>query len=84
VRNAEDMAKLDLENCFEIEFENHKLYTIIDFEDGNYVAINKKSQLYFLNHDSEIRIKKIGENIDAFLNDFNGDKVMLQREIEDK
>jgi len=80
--DEKEKANLDLEYCFEIEFENKKYYTILDFENGNYIAIDSKTKIYFLNHDAEIRIRKINENISEFIAQFNGNKLELEKKLE--
>ena len=83
INDSENFEKLDLEDCFEIEFKDNFYYTILDFEDGNYIAVDKKGFIYFLNHDADIRIRKINENIFDFLCEYNGNKLELSNKLED-
>jgi len=76
--NDNQIKRLDLESCFEIEFFNNKYYTILDFENGNYIAVNIKGQIFYLNHDSDIKINKTFENISEFLENYNVDKIELE------
>ena len=82
ITGIENFEKLDLEDCFEIEFKDNFYYTILDFEDGNYIAVDKKGFIYFLNHDANIRIRKINENIFDFLSEYNGNKLELSNKLE--
>ena len=76
--NDKEIEKLDLENCFEIEFNNKKYYTILDFENGNYIAVDNNGKVYYLNHDLEIRMKKIFENTTELLKIYNGNLIELE------
>ncbi|MCC2591756.1 hypothetical protein [Chryseobacterium sp. MFBS3-17] len=80
--DMKDKRKLELEFCFEIEFENDKYYTVLNFENGNYIAIDRKANVYYLNHDSEIRIRKISEDISEFISHFDGNKLELEKTLE--
>ena len=82
ITDSENLKKLDLEGCFEIEFEEKFYYTILDFEDGNYIAVDKKGFIYFLNHNANVRIRKINENISDFLFDYDGNKTELSKKLE--
>ena len=82
ITESENLEKLDLEGCFEIEFEDKFYYTILDFEDGNYIAVDKKGYIYFLNHNANDRIRKINENISDFLSDYGGNKTELSKKLE--
>jgi|GEM_PF-2986523 len=76
--NDNQIKILDLESCFEIEFLNNKYYTIVDFENGNYIAVNTKGQIFYLNHVSDIKINKIFENISEFLENYDVSKIELE------
>ena len=82
ITDSEYLEKLDLEGCFEIEFKDKFYYTILDFEDGNYIAVDKKGYIYFLNHNADIRIRKINNNIIEFMSLFNGNKAELLNKLE--
>ena len=75
-------SKLELEDCFEIEYDSKSYYTILDFEDGNYIAVDKNGKVYYLNHDREIRIKQISGNIFEFLEIHKGNKTETQQKVE--
>lgn len=72
--NKAQLALLELDYTFEIEL-NHKLfYTILDMEDGNYVAIDKQGKVYRLNHDHKDRVKLIANTPTDFFKMYNGQK----------
>lgn len=80
IKNDNEIKKLDLECCFEIELEDNKFYTILDFENGNYIGVDKKGKIYFLDHKNDVR--KIHENIGEFLSEFDGNKLDLEKKLE--
>ncbi|KFC22735.1 hypothetical protein [Epilithonimonas lactis] len=77
--SSEEIEKLDLENCFEIEFDSNKYYTILDLENGDYIGVDRKGKIYYLNHDAEIRVKEIFENLSEFLKNYNGNLNELEK-----
>ncbi|WP_136467767.1 hypothetical protein [Flagellimonas onchidii] len=74
----EQIELLELEYTFEIEFEEKFFYTILDMEDGNYIATDKKGKIYRLNHDHQERVKLISNNPTAFFDIYNGQKNELE------
>ena len=76
---SENQIKLlDLDYTFEIEFGENSFYTILDMEDGNYIAVDKKGKIYRLNHDHAERVKLISKSPTAFFKTYNGNKNSLQ------
>ena len=75
----EQIQLLELENTFEIEFDEELFYTILDMEDGNYVAVDKKGKIYRLNHDHEERVKLIANKPTDFFETYNGQKSELEK-----
>jgi hypothetical protein len=70
---------LELDYTFEIEFDEKSYYTILDMEDGNYVAVDKVGKIYRLNHDHKQRVKLLAENANVFFELYNGDKDELEK-----
>lgn len=68
----EQLELLDLEDTFEIEIDEKFYYPIIDMENGNYIAIDKKGKVYGLNHDNENMAKEIFNNVIDFLKVYKG------------
>nr|WP_299170457.1 hypothetical protein [uncultured Allomuricauda sp.] len=69
---------LELDYTFEIEFDEKLFYTILDMEDGNYVAVDKKGKVYRLNHDHEEKVKLIADKPTDFFKIFSGKKSELE------
>lgn len=76
--NKEQLDLFDLKYTFEIEINEKFYYPIIDFENGNYIAVDKKGKIYRLNHDNEEDIKEVFKNVHDFLNVYNGVKAELE------
>ena len=76
--SEDQKRKLDIETSFEIEFNSHLYYTILDMEDGNYIAIDVHKKIYSLNHDNEPRIELIAESPVEFFSLYSGNKAELK------
>ena len=72
------MELLEIDDTFEIEFDEKLYYTILDMEDGNYIAVDKKGKVYRLNHDHEEMVKLIAEKPTDFFEIYNGQKNELE------
>ena len=66
--------KIEVDDTFEIELGGKRYYTILDMEDGNYISVNSRGQVYRLHHDSDEQAKLINKSIEDFLTNFSGDK----------
>lgn len=71
------LNQLDIEDAIEIEFNKNLYYTILDMENGNYIAVDTSEKVYRLNHDHIEKVKKISNNIDDFFNLYKGSKSNL-------
>lgn len=80
--SSEQIRKLEIEDTFEIELDDKKFYTILNMEDGNYIAVNTKRQVYRLNYDSNEQVRLIDKSVDNFLEEFSGDKKELEKHFE--
>lgn len=80
-KDLEKLNLLDIENTFEIEIGEKLYYTILDGEDGNYIAVDKQGKVYRLNHDHKERVKIISQNVSEFLEIYNGQKEELEKII---
>ncbi len=69
---------LELDYTFEIEFDEKLYYTILDMEDGYYVAVDKKGYIYRLNHDHKEMVKLIADKPTDFFDIYNGQKSDLE------
>lgn len=72
---------LELEFTFEIELDEKLFYTILDMEDGNYIAVDKKGKIYRLNHDHEETVKLITNKPIDFFDIYSGKKRDLEKII---
>ena len=72
---------LELEFTFEIELDEKLFYTILDMEDGNYIAVDKKGKVYRLNHDHEETVKLITNKPIDFFDIYSGKKRDLEKII---
>ena len=81
--DEEKLNLLDIENTFEIEIDERLFYTILDMEDGNYIAIDKLGKIYRLNHDHKERVKKIAENPIEFFKIYSGQKSELENTMNE-
>lgn len=79
----EQKESLELEDTFEIEFDEKLFYTILDMEDGNYIAVDKSENVYRLNHDHENRIRKIASKPADFFKFYHGNKTELEQIMEE-
>jgi len=61
---------LDLNDLGELEVDGKYYYQIKDLEDGNYIAINNKGQVFGLMHDP-YKIELINKSVKQFVDDVN-------------
>jgi hypothetical protein len=52
-------SKLNPDDIFDIDFGNRTYYAFYDMEDGNYLATDKKLNIYSLVHDARPMVKKL-------------------------
>ena len=62
--------QLDLTNLGELEVDGKHYYQIKDLEDGNYIAIDNKGEVYGLTHDP-FKIDLINKSVKQFVADVN-------------
>ncbi|MDT0557175.1 hypothetical protein RM697_00860 [Ichthyenterobacterium sp. W332] len=81
--SKEQLGLLELDYCFEIEYDEKLFYTILDMEDGNYIAVDKKGNIYRLNHDHDERVKLITNKPIDFFELYSGQKSDLENIMYD-
>lgn len=64
-------TQLDLTDLRELEFGDKTVYQIKDLEDGNYIAIDNKGEVFGLSHDP-YEIQPINKSVRQFVEDVNG------------
>jgi len=74
---------LELAYSFEIELDEKLFYTVLDMEDGNYVAVDKKGKVYRLIHDHEEPVKLVAEKPIDFFEIYTGQKSELNEILFD-
>lgn len=74
---------IELDDTFKIEMNNKLFYTIFDMEDGNYIAVDKSVSVFRLIHDHKFPVKKIFDNVELLLDDYDGEKYKLNKYFED-
>jgi hypothetical protein len=75
--------KVEIEDTFEIELDDKKFFTLLDMEDGNYIGVNSKGQVFRLLHDSNEQARLINGSVKDFLTTFSGDKNDLAKYFEE-
>jgi DNA-binding PadR family transcriptional regulator len=75
--SKDKLNQLEIENAIEIECNENLYYTILDMENGNYIAVDKTEKVYRLNHEHFEKVKKISNNIDDFFELYKGSKLNL-------
>jgi hypothetical protein len=76
--SKEQLGLLELDYTFEIEVDEKLFYTILDMEDGNYFAVDKKGKIYRLNHDHVESVKLIAPTPSDFFKIYRGEKSALE------
>ncbi len=79
----EQLKLLEIEDSFEIDLNGQFYYTILDMEDGNYIAVDKKGKVYRLIHDHENPARKIATSVQELLITYSGNKKELVRYMAD-
>jgi hypothetical protein len=77
-------SKINLDDIFDIDFNNRTYYVFYDLEDGNYLATDKKLNVYSLVHDARPMAKKLKYTLADILTDietrtFDKDKHLEER-----
>ena len=62
--------KLDLDDLSELEVEGESYYQIKNLEDGNYIAIDSKGQVFGLTHDP-FKVKLLNKSVKDFVGNVN-------------
>ena len=76
--------KLDPNELFEIDFNNRIYYSFNDLEDGNYLAVDKKLNVYSLIHDAKPMVKKMNISFMELLNELKSNKFDKEKHFDDR
>jgi len=71
-------------DIFEIEFNGRNYYAFDDLEDGNYLAVDEKLEVYSLVHDAKPRAKKQSISFDEILAELQTNKFDKQQHLKDR
>jgi hypothetical protein len=62
--------KLDLDDLSELEFHGKSYYQIKDLEDGDFLVLDSKGQVFMLSHDP-FEIRLLNKSVKTFVDDVN-------------
>jgi len=68
--SGNEIRSLDIENTFRIDLEGGPYYTIKNLEDGNYLAVNEKEEVFGLIHDP-FEVEMIYPSLAIFIRELN-------------
>ncbi len=74
--------KIDVDSSIEIELDGRTYFTILDLEDGNYIAIDKKQKVYSLVHDAKPASKLLKQTIHDFLAQVESGQFKIDEHLE--
>ncbi|MGN8070907.1 hypothetical protein [Mucilaginibacter sp. 22184] len=77
-------SKLNPEDIFDIDFNNRKFYAFYDLKDGNYLATDKKLNVYSLVHDAKPMAKKLKYSLSEILDDIIAENFDKGKHLEER
>lgn len=75
-------SQLNLDDVFEIDVNNRTYYAFYDMENGNYLAVDKKLNVYSLVHDAQPVSKKINYTMNNILSDIKTKTFDIDKHLE--
>jgi hypothetical protein len=82
--DVEIKNRLNMDNFFDIDYDNRTFYTFYDLEDGNYLAVDKNKSVYSLVHDARPMVKKMKATLLQVLTDIEDGKFDKQRHLDER
>lgn len=76
--------KLNPEDIFDIDFNNRTYYAFYNLEDGNYLATDKKLNVYSLVHDARPMAKKLKYSLADLLVDIEAKKFDKDKHLKER
>ena len=73
--------ELNLDDLSEMELEGKNYYQIRDLEDGNYIAIDSKGQVFGLTHDP-FKIELLNKSVEGFVESVNSGEFNFERFLQ--
>jgi hypothetical protein len=77
-------SKINPDDIFDIDFNNRTFYAFYDLEDGNYLATDKKLNVYSLVHDARPMAKKLKYSLADILNDIETKQFDKDKHLEER
>ncbi len=77
-------SKINPDDIFDIDFNNRTYYAFYDLEDGNYLATDKKLNVYSLVHDASPMAKKLKYSLSGILSDIETKQFDKDRHLEER
>jgi len=77
-------ANLDPNRLEEIDFGNRLFYAFYDLEDGNYLAIDKKLNVYSLVHDARPMVKKMDVTFQSILDALTNGSFRKEQHLDER
>jgi hypothetical protein len=77
-------TRLDPDRLSEIDFVNRTYYTFHDLEDGNYLAVDKKLNVYSLVHDARPMAKKMKVTFKSILDDLANGSFQIEKHLNER
>jgi hypothetical protein len=75
---------LDPNRLSEIDFANRMYYTFFDLEDGNYLAVDKKLNVYSLVHDVRPMVKKMKVTFKSILDELASGSFQIEKHLDER
>jgi hypothetical protein len=75
---------LNPDDIFDIDFSNRTYYAFYDLEDGNYLATDKKLNVYSLVHDARPMAKKLKCSLADMLVDIEAKTFDKDKHLEER
>ncbi|AYB34055.1 hypothetical protein [Chryseolinea soli] len=77
-------SKLNPDDLFDIDFNHQTFFAFYDLEDGNYLAADKKLNIYSLVHDARPMVKKLKYSLEDILVDIETKKFDKDKHLEER
>lgn len=77
-------SRLNPDDIFDIDFNNRTYYAFYDLEDGNYLATDKKLNVYSLVHDARPMVKKLKYSLTDILVDIEAKKFDKDKHLQER
>lgn len=76
--------KINQDSIIEIQINNKTFYTILNLEDGNYLAIDKNQKVYSLIHDALPNSKLLKQSLEEIFSDIDSGKFTIDNHLKER